>query len=274
MVSHAQLYRFLKQSKMRINVLTCVVLALCTILFTGCKKDADLINNENTSTLKVVFNHKVGSQPLLTNGTIYTNDQGETYTVNNFKYYISNISLKKTDGSYFVLPKTIDSDLGYFLINNSNPSSKTISLSNIPEGDYTAIAFNIGTDEQRDTSGAQTGMLSVDSAMFWGWNFGYIYMKLEGNCTINGTMQGLMYHIGGSVNFNCIRKTECAFNGSVLSVRANTSPEIEINTDVSEIFKTPNSLSFVDFSSVMSGKDMGTIADNYVDMFSVEHIHD
>lgn len=243
------------------------------VAFASCHKDSFVQETKTNTSVKIVFNHRVGNQPLLTNGTTYINDQGENYTVNNFKYYISNFSFTKTDGTVYSLPKSIDSDFGYFLVNHNNPVSKSITLPQIPVGDYVSMSFNIGTDEQRDTVGAQTGALAVDSAMFWGWNFGYIYMKLEGTTNVGGISGGLTYHIGGSINPNCIRRATVPFNADILQVRNLTTPELELIVDINEILKLPNSLSFVDFSVVMSGKDMTTIADNYTDMFSLDHIH-
>ena len=104
----------------------------------------------------------------------YVNAGGDHFTVTLFNYYISNIRLKKADGSEYVEPES------YHLIRHGEGKT-TFTVSNLPEGNYTSMEFLIGVDAPRNTSGAQTGDLDVSNNMFWDWNQGYVFFKLEGN---------------------------------------------------------------------------------------------
>src|SRR5690606_20878888 len=95
--------------------------------------------------------------------------------------YISNIKLQTNSGVEYVVPQ----DSGYFLIMEDEPSSQVITLSNVPAGDYDKITFTIGVDSLRSTMdiSKRTGVLDPTQGhdgMYWTWNSGYIFFKMEG----------------------------------------------------------------------------------------------
>jgi len=52
------------------------------------------------------------------------------------------------------------------------------------------------------------------------------------------------------------------------------TPKIHFKTDISEIFKTPNTINLATtYNVTMPGPMAKMIADNYADMITVEHIH-
>ena len=55
-----------------------------------------------------------------------------------------------------------------------------LELADIPNGEYTKVNYTIGVDAARNTEGAQDGALDLVNGMFWSWNTGYIFMKMEG----------------------------------------------------------------------------------------------
>lgn len=214
----------------------------------------------------IEFQHYVNDEVLKLDSVVYKNELGQNYTVTNFKYYISTIQLKKTDGKEISLP-------GYFLIREDEEESKKIVLHNIPVGDYTGLSFIIGVDSLHNCSGAQSGALDPANAMFWAWNTGYIFMKLEGKSPVSQSPGKLFeFHIGGYKQpNNCIRsvKLDLITKKQVLS---NATAQLLIKTDVSEILKTPLSIDLSKLSSVTGFHNAGSIADNYSDMFSLpEH---
>src|ERR1700746_1185644 len=160
--------------------------------------------------LSIAFSHYVDDRPLNLYSNVYTNNLGQTFTVNNFKYYISNIHLQKKDGTEFISPD-------YFLINEDEESSKNIILNNIPDGEYTSISFIVGVDSAHNCSGAQSGALDPANGMFWAWNTGYIFLKLEGKSKFSGGPGGIFeYHIGGyKSSANSIRTISLKFTAPV-----------------------------------------------------------
>ena len=68
----------------------------------------------------------------------------------------------------------------------------------IKPGTYNAISVLLGVDSARNVSGVQSGALDPVKGMFWTWNSGYIYTKLEGTSPSSSQVNGKFeYHIGG-----------------------------------------------------------------------------
>jgi hypothetical protein len=216
-------------------------------------------------TINIDFDNVVGSNDLELNTGNYTNAAGNTFKVSKFIYYISNIKLTKTDGTKYV------ENNSYYLINEAQAASQTLSIDSIPVGDYNAIEFVIGVDSSRNVSGAQTGALDPTNDMFWTWNSGYIFLKMEGTSS-SASGNDLTFHIGGfkSPN-NTIRVINRSFPTN-LSVKNSNLSKVKMKTDVLEMFSSPQNIDFSTFSFTMGGPTSVTIADNYVDMITVKEI--
>lgn len=246
--------------------------AVTAAVFTGCKKDAEEQAtvtpppvSADPGVVNIEFKNVVGSQNLELNTGSYTNEMGQPFTVSTFKYYVSNLKLKKTDGSYYSVPNS------YYLIDQEVNNSNKMLLTNVPAGTYTALEFVIGVDSTRNCSGAQTGALDAGNGMFWTWNSGYIFLKLEGTSSAS-TSNSLTFHVGGFKGANnCIRNAAINFSSNLV-VSSTTSPRLEINANILEMFKSPTAVDFSTFSFTMGGPTSVTVANNYIDMFSFNSI--
>jgi hypothetical protein len=89
--------------------------------------------------VKIQFQHMVGKDLLVLDKGNYKNSIGQQYTCSMLKYYISNIHLKRKDGKEYISKE-------YFLVDEDEINSKTLSLSKVPDGEYTAISFIVGID--------------------------------------------------------------------------------------------------------------------------------
>ncbi len=214
--------------------------------------------------LKIQFNTTVDSDSLVL-GKTYVNANGDAFTVSKFNYYISNIVLTKNDNSLVTINNF------YQIIKQSDIVSRTINLTGIPEGSYKALKLMLGVDSARNRSGAQTGGLDVAYAsdMYWSWNQGYIFLKLEGASPAAPSTNEISYHIGG---YGGAYKTqrEFVFNFVVeqLTVAASKTPTLNLLVNVNELFKNPTQVSFALNPTITSPgtKDAKMIADNYADM--------
>ena len=235
---------------------------------TACKKEPESEPTPDTiGQVNLEFEHVVGNEALALNPQQYTNANGDQFQITTFKYYISNIVLTKADGTTYKQPDS------YYLIDQEQADSKLITLENVPSGEYTGLTFTVGVDSTRNVSGAQTGALDPTQGMFWSWNTGYIFMKLEGYSpqSENG---GIIFHIGGfKTPNNTIRTVSPNLNGSKMLVAAGKAPQVHVKVDVLEMFQTPQVIKFTDLSTTMGGPASVNIADNYRDMFRIEHIH-
>jgi len=222
-------------------------------------------------TLTLEFENMVNDNPLILNNQNYTNANGDSYNITVFKYYISNISLTKGDGSVYKIPES------YLLIDAAKPASSLNLLNDIPAGDYSQISFTIGIDKERNLAGAQTGALDPALGMFWTWNSGYIFVKLEGSSPQStAANKSLTFHIGGIVDpNNTIRTYSKAFSpGNPLRVRADKKPQIHFKVNAGSLFTGKQTISFADLNFTMGGAKSVIIADNYVNgLIQLNHIH-
>ena len=239
----------------RKSILAALVLLMITTSFTIPVEKAKLF---------IHLEHFAGPVPLQLDTVYYKNELNQTFTVSKFRYYISNIKLKKADGVEVSLP-------GYFLVDEADQDSKTITLSQVPEGNYKSITYLIGVDSLHNCSGAQSGALDPVNGMFWTWNTGYIFLKMEGHAEASTSPGHIFeYHIGGyKAPNNCIRKIELFFGKKGLTIYDNKDNELAIRADVLQLLKTPVTIDFSKLSSVTDLNNATTIADNYADMFTI-----
>jgi hypothetical protein len=236
-----------------------MVFFVCTmiILFTQIGANA----KAQTYNVAIEFKNKAGNK-MLQPDSIYQNAFGETFTIRNFKYYISNIIL--CDDA-----KTQSYPDKYFLIDNTDSSSQKIEL-NTTLKNVTSIKFLLGVDSLKNVSGVQTGALDPAEGMFWTWNTGYVMAKLEGNSPFaNMPQHSFSYHVGGyKQNENAAREITLQLPQAIDCTKGCS---VTIDADV---FKWFNGVYEIKIASTPFCHEPGTLAtklaDNYANMFSVE----
>jgi len=219
--------------------------------------------------LAIHFEHYVGDEVLQLDSGNYTNKLGQDFTVTKFNYYISTIQLTRTNGEIYISDQ-------HFLIKEEDSNSKMIELFKIPPGAYTSIQFTIGVDSLANCSGIQSGALDPINGMFWTWNTGYIFLKLEGKSMASNAPNGILeYHIGGFKSpSNCIRTVNLAFTSPLIITKKETR-EITIIADVMELLTSPADIDFSKLPVVTGSENSQMICDNYKDAFALQPLkHD
>ncbi len=231
----------------------------------------------STGPLSLTFDNVVGGQDLRL-GSTYRNGSGESFTPKVFTYYISNLRLTRADGSEYVVPV----DSSYFLLREDVPASQRITLNAVPYGEYKAVSFMIGVDSLRSTMSMdrRTGVLDPGadhnsaSGMFWAWNSGYIFVKLEGespSAPADATgSRTFRYHIGlfgagGTLN-NTRTVRQLPFGNDRVTVAAGTISTVNLQTDVLKIFDGPTPLSIAAHPQIMLADFSKYVANNYAQM--------
>ena len=208
----------------------------------------------------------LGDSILTLDSVTYRNALGQPFSVSMFKYYISNIRFKGRNGNDYVNDQ-------YFLVNEDDGASKTITLNDVLDNAYTSISFILGVDSAHNCRGVQRGALDPLNGMFWAWNTGYIFLKLEGHSPASTSTGNIVeYHIGGYKEpNNCIRTISLSFGDNLFITRSTEKPlyTIKIKANVAEVLKNPAAINFSKLSSVTDFHNSTTIADNYKDMFSI-----
>jgi hypothetical protein len=214
------------------------------------------------SDLVIKFRHKIGNKQLYLFDSIYLNAFSEPFVVNRLKYYVTNISVKGAGGSERLQKAT-------HLIDESDSISKIIQFyrPNLP---LQSIEFTIGVDSAKNFSGVQTGVLDPINGMFWTWNNGYVFAKLEGiSDSSTAPLNTFGFHVGGyKGNQNAARKIKLEFNSKLETIK-----EIIIDVDILKWFngvhKTSISQSPI---SHQPGKLAMQLADNVATMFSIAEV--
>jgi hypothetical protein len=264
------------------NLKLFVLLLSLTVATVSCEKEDE---GPDTGTLIMEFDNVAGAEELELNTKTYTNAQNEEFQVTMLQYYVSNVKLTTSDGKEYVVPQ----DSSYFLVRENDQNSQMVKINNVPSGDYSSVTFTIGVDSVRCTSSIdkRTGVLDVGDentgkGMYWTWNSGYIHFRVEGTSPQSShELEGkkvFFYHVGGFGGFdsptvNNIRTTTLNIGNEKAKVRRNKTSAIHIKADVLKVFNGDVNISFAanPFSHFTAWSSH--LADHYVKMFSVEHVH-
>lgn len=254
----------------------------------SCKKDEDKepeIDPNKKGMLEIKFDNVAGQDDFALN-TDYVNAAGETFKVDFLQYYISNIVLKSEDGSEFVVPQ----EESYFLIKEHDAATQKVQIPNVPEGNYNEVTFTIGVDSLRNTKDVseRTGVLDIGvegagQEMYWSWNSGYIFFKMEGTSTAveptdtNPTGK-FRYHIGGfggysTPMFNNVRTVTLSLGRDAAQAREEAMPSIHFVVDILKVLEGTTQVSLREYPTVMGNPFSLKVSENYMDAFEYHHVH-
>lgn len=144
------------------------------------------------------FLHAANDKKIVKDAVYFT-PSGESYTLSKLKYYLSTISLSGTSQPF--------ESSSYQLIDAFQQDSFCIA---VQSGTYTSVQWLLGIDSLHNCSGAQDGVLDPLNDMFWTWNSGYVFFKLEGTSPSSTADRHRMeHHLGGYKNGQQIAKNIC-----------------------------------------------------------------
>lgn len=172
---------------------------MCALLMiTSCKDDTTNppspvsfsgLRYASQGTLTLSIDHTFNAMPVVRFAE-YVTPLGDTVSIDQLRYYISNVQLRNSEGSWVNLGN-------YHLVGIEDASSGQISLGNIPAGTYDRMRFLVGVDSVSNHSGAQEGALSPINDMFWEWATGYVFFRLKGSFNSGKAMA---LDLGGDAN--------------------------------------------------------------------------
>lgn len=266
------------------------ILSISLLFGVSCsKKEAPMPDNTKKGLFSIEFDNIVGDETLGFDPRVYKNAKGEAFRIKTLRYFISNIKLYKADGTEYIVPQ----EKSYFFMEGSDRRSRFAKVE-VPEGDYNKVKFIVGVDSARSTMPTEDrqGVLSFNpeaghDGMYWGWNQGYIFFKLEGYCDgISDDQQGdptgnkqFRYHIGGYGGYNPKAPTlnnikEVTMDLSpagIAQVREGLRSNVHLFVDVLKIFNGPYTFSIVQHPTVMFSDFSQNIANNFLSMFTHDH---
>lgn len=188
----------------------------------------------------------------------YTNEAGNTYSVSKLEYFISNISLKKSDGSVYKSKK-----IQY--VNAAKEKSNQIYLDSISPGTYTELSFIIGLSAEQNVSNSLPGT-PENNNMYWPDHMGggYHFMKFEGHFNDTTATPGYAIHLG---------KTAYAVKIKIAKQMKLTlrNQKQTLSMNLNEWFRNPHVFDLSGGNNYTMSNDslMNVISKNGVDVFTL-----
>ncbi|MCB0713599.1 MAG: hypothetical protein KDD67_14825 [Ignavibacteriae bacterium] len=165
------------------------------LFFSGCTEETNPVETSpDLQTIHLRFAPYFGTEPLQL-GEKYLTTAGDTIVLTTAMFYASEYALVNVDGSESTLEGITLVDFG-----DSQLSSEGYFEVDLKgeEGTYRGLKFNVGVpfdQNHRDVS-TQSEPLGPNSGMYWSWNPGYIFFKVEGRVDSIGTPVNFLYHTG------------------------------------------------------------------------------
>ena len=275
-----------------LRVMAVILLApLATLLLNGCVKTVDVTPTDDLTgngVLQLRFEHGLGEAEFAYNTAVATAAH-DTVRFTKIRYFVSNFSFVRTDGSVYTVPK----DSSYHLITVVAGEDGVLNFT-VPAGDYKTVRFIIGVDSAKSAAplATRTGTLlpSANPDMYFSDTKGYVFVNLEGSspqAPLSGGARLFSYHIGGYGNTTTTPVLNNIVQLSLDAPTANGGLPAKVRKT-----KTPEYHLHVDFMSLFNGDDTGmnvirpattpTIGfdanstkarTNYAGMITVEHVH-
>ncbi|MDF9798967.1 hypothetical protein OKW21_004230 [Catalinimonas alkaloidigena] len=246
-----------------INIITSFLLLLG---LSSCQEEStdDMVQG---ATLTLNLTHLVNGEVLMLNTQTYANAVGESFVIQDFKYYLSNVKLRNSStGAFYLEPYS------YHLVRPEDGEAFRIEIDGVPAGEYNEVEFAIGVDNAANTSTDKVGALDPSNEMAWDWNTGYKFLLLEGQfgASEEGMHDAYVYHIGGDPNYRVLKFNLKQLSLPTLSLENNGMQSLAIEADVAAMFAEPNPVSFAEHPVVMHDPFSQSVADNYAaNMFEI-----
>lgn len=240
-------------------------LLFLTLVVAGCSKDNSL-EDPSTAWLEISITPEMNGSPFTLNST-YNTIYGELLQPTAFKFYIGQLQLDLADGSRQSFDR-------YYLADLSDTASLRIRVQ-VPPGHYTALQYQLGIDSARNVSGVQSGVLDPLRGMFWTWNSGYIFYKLEGSSPVSSQPgNAFEYHIGGfRTPYSAIRVQQARFETSESwPLESGKTLQVDLACQLDNFFSGTYPLRIAENPTVMTpGALSAQLADNFAGCFSVSN---
>ena len=221
-----------------------------------------------TGQVNFTVENRAGSQALALDTGTYTTAGGESFTVSTFEYYLSNLKLTKSDGTVYAAPGI------YHLVDQARPASLRFTVPAVPAGTYAGVSFVVGVDSAATAADPLelTADLNPANNMYWTWNSGHIFLKLEGLLTSTSPARPLICHVGGYARpYRALVTARPSFDGHKLRVGAGQSAGIVLKANVLRMFDGPARITLSTYPGAhMPSASAVQVAHNYgAGMFSV-----
>ncbi len=255
-----------------------LLLGLSIMIIIGCGKEPNGNGTDPTGNINFRFGFYAEGLPLLTDTLIYVNEAGNQYLVNEIQFFISDITLHKSDGGLILIDAWQDV---HYVDSDIPPTWDWIVYDDIAAGQYDAISFTFGINEQKNQS-----LMYVDppeSLMFWPEYLGggYHYLKLNGKWVDESSdLLPFNFHLGigqiydneGIVTGFIQNSFDITLQNSSFTLDDGETKAIDLVMEVDNWFRTPHTYDHNTWGGDIMQKQeaMALGCENGHDVFSVE----
>ncbi len=195
------------------------------------------------------FSHFCEGDTLKYDQTIYTNEAGNEYQVNEIKYFISDVTLHKKDGKKIMINK--ENDI-YYIDSHYPATQKWQVFDAIPTGEYEKVTFTFGINQAKNQSFMYVNPPEVE--MVWPeiLGGGYHYLMINGKFWDAPYLRPFDFHLGvgqiyppNSHNYDSIlgfvhNHFEVDLPNSSFTITDGKTLNFDIIMQVEEWFRDPN----------------------------------
>jgi hypothetical protein len=235
----------------------CLSIALALVLLGACgcgdatnpDSGGDTPAPTDPNSVRLGIHHQLSGETLAL-GTGYTVD-GATYTFDTIRYWVTAIRLQSADGDWYAVPSA------YYLVEQTPSATRlNVDIADVPDGDYTALSYDIGVDSEHNHNlDMFEGELEAGIDMDWGWNSGFIFLRIEGTLSGGTTFR---YHIGTDDNLRTVQHTLAT------PVTVGSAPTVVgIDVDLASLFTSFDAAAYPSITFVPADKATEVI-ENFV----------
>lgn len=260
-------------------------LAILLFTFSACTKEEATEYGQ----FSLDFDNRVGTEAaaLTASGSTdypFANQMSQDFNIQTLGYYISRVELTGPNGESYVdevsTGATAAEVKGFYQVLESNESSKTIALGNVPVGTYNKVTFTVGVEADYVQDGANAGILDPANGWLWNWDSGYIFFKLEGTSPVSTKADHTFkFHIGGwkeiagnTALVNNINRITLDFPTDA-EVTESSDLEAHIQMDLLKVLDGHHVIDLSTTNMIMSPAPGANMAHNLGEAFMVHGIH-
>ena len=215
---------------------------LIPLALTACDDD-DPTGLSGFGTVVIQFDNVVDGAAVVMNSGSYMNAAGNSYTISKLEYVVSDFNLSGTGGNFELL--------GAHYRDESDASTATLTLTDVPAGEYTALDFVWGLEGSKNTTGSYPELDADGMAWPAMMGGGYHYMRHEGAFDLSGGGTGnFTTHLGPSM-MNDYSFPVMLSLPSTLSLNGGETRTIVVNMDVNQWYTGSADYDFNDYGLIM-----------------------
>lgn len=217
----------------------------------------------HAASLRVELSPRWGDQPLVLAETKFKNAAGNKLSVTRLAFLLSRAQLRRADGQWI-------GAADWFAFVDVEKKRTQLTLEGIPDGNYTALRFDLGLDPETD--GGETTKFPAGhplhpdtNQLHWSWRKGYVFLAIEGRYEqADDQLGGYSYHLAGQ---------ECRGTVEVpVEMDLRTPQLLSLTFDAAKVFSSQHQIDIGKADSTHSRNDAGLaqhMADNAVTAFGI-----